>query len=547
MIPDAPVPKVRRSRLGLSKLAIVGLASVMLAACSPGSDGGQEGGADSESTSVTVAMPDTSEPESGFNPVHGWGAGGHAHEPLIQSTLITTDVDMEFENDLATEYSVSDDGLLWSFTIRDDVKFSDGEPLTASDVAFTIDQLLTDKSAEADLTMVKSVEATDDTHVEIHLDKPYNALLYTLAVVGIVPEDSYDDTYGENPIGSGRYLLEEWTQGEEAIFVPNPDYYGEAPVMERVVVAFMEEDAALAAVRAGQVDVAFTSSTYAEQEIDGYELLSLPTVDSRGLSLPTEPSGGEIEVDDAKYAVGNDLTSDLDVRRAMFYALDRDSLIDGVLKGHGTPAFNVSDGMPWSNPELEYERDVDKAKQLLDEAGWEDNGGVREKDGVPAQLDVYYPANDTTRQALAAEFSNQMGEIGIDVEGIGKPWDEIYDHQFSDPVVWGWGSNSPDELYNLYYSTGWGNFASYENEAIDKHLDDALAHGDVEDSFEDWQAALWDGKDGIGVEGAATWLWMANVDHLYFARDGLDTGQQKLHPHGHGWSVVNNVDQWTWN
>ena len=79
---------------------------------------------------VIVAMSPSSEPAAGFNPCINWGCGEHCHEPLIQSTLIRTNVDMEFENDLATDYSVSEDGLTWTFHIRDDVKFTDGEPLT---------------------------------------------------------------------------------------------------------------------------------------------------------------------------------------------------------------------------------------------------------------------------------------------------------------------------------------------------------------------------------------------------------------------------------
>ena len=131
-------------------------------------------------------------------------------------------------NDLATSYECSDDGLTWTFTIRDDVKFTDGEPLTAHDVAFTVMGVATSTAGTADLTMVESAEATDDTTVVITLTKPFNALLYTLAVVGIVPEHAYGPDYGANPIGSGRYMLEQWDRGQQVILKANPDYYGEA-------------------------------------------------------------------------------------------------------------------------------------------------------------------------------------------------------------------------------------------------------------------------------------------------------------------------------
>ena len=122
--------------------ACAGLAaSAALAGCA----GRQGAGGSSDSvvtpkgsTQVVIAMNPTSEPAAGFDPLVAWGCGEHVHEPLIQSTLITTDEDLNFVNDLATDYLCSSDGLVWTFTIRDDVVFSDGEPLSARDVAFTV-------------------------------------------------------------------------------------------------------------------------------------------------------------------------------------------------------------------------------------------------------------------------------------------------------------------------------------------------------------------------------------------------------------------------
>lgn len=158
--------------------------------------------------SVIVTMPSTSEPEAGFDPVYGWGAGEHVHEPLIQSTLTTTTADLKIGKDLATDYSVSEDGLTWTVTIRNDVKFTDGEPLTASDVAFTYN-LCVQNSSVNDFTMLKEAVALDDTTVEFHMNTPFSIWPYTMAIVGIVPEHAYDENYGQNPIGSGRYLMKQ--------------------------------------------------------------------------------------------------------------------------------------------------------------------------------------------------------------------------------------------------------------------------------------------------------------------------------------------------
>lgn len=532
--------------------ACAGLAaSAALAGCA----GRQGAGGSSDSvvtpkgsTQVVIAMNPTSEPAAGFDPLVAWGCGEHVHEPLIQSTLITTDEDLNFVNDLATDYLCSSDGLVWTFTIRDDVVFSDGEPLSARDVAFTVNGVIDSAMSEADLSMVDRAVAVSDTVVELHLNKPHNALLYTLAVLGIVPEHAYGPEYGRNPIGSGRYVLERWDKGQQVIFTANPKYYGRKPSMERVVVVFMDEDAALAAVQKGEVDIAYTYATHARQAFEGYELAAYKTVDSRGVSLPSVPAGGTKLVEgDMAFSTGNDVTADVAVRRAINCGLDRDAVIEHVLDGYGKVAYSVGDGMPWSSPDMKVELDREKAARLLDEAGWKrGEDGVRSRDGVRAAFDIWYSSDDSVRQALANEFANQMAELGLEVTPRGGSWDEIYLHQFSQPVLWGWGSNSPVEVYELNYSTGWGNYSCYENEITDAYLDEALAQTDVEASYEYWRKAMWDGVEGVAPQGAATWAWIANVDHLYFKREGLDVAHQKPHPHGHGWSLVNNVDAWSW-
>lgn len=514
---------------------------------SDGSKGSDDAAGGARPSQVIVSMTPGSEPAAGFDPLVSWGCGEHVHEPLIQSTLIVTDADLNFKNDLATSYECSEDGMTWTFGIRDDVRFTDGQPLTAHDVAFTINGIVNAEASECDLSMVREAVAVDDVTVEIHMSKPFNALLYTLAVVGIVPEHAYGEGYGANPVGSGRYLLEQWDKGQQAILVANPDYYGEAPEMERVVVVFMEEDASLAAAQSGQVDVAYTAATYAANQPAGYDLLNCASVDSRGISLPCVPAGGTKSDEGGEYAVGNDVTCDLAVRQAINYGIDRERMIENVLNGYGTVAYSVGDGMPWSSPDMRCETDAEKAKRLLDDAGWVLGAdGVREKAGVRASLSLYYAAGDSVRQAIAAEFADQMEGLGIEVNVKGASWDDLYPHQFTDPVVWGWGTNAPVETYNLLYSQGSGNYACYENAAVDDYLDEALSKPNVGDSFDLWKKAQWDGATGAAPQGDAPWVWFANVDHLYFVRESLKVAEQKPHPHGHGWSLVNNVDQWSW-
>lgn len=544
-------PINRRTLVGGSLASAISLAaSTGLAGCSGSSSVDPAGSSpvDRDHT-VTIAMNAGSEPSAGFDPLVAWGCGEHVHEPLIQSTLVTTNDQMEIVGDLATNYYCSEDGLVWTFELRDDVKFTDGEPLTAQDVAFTINSVAQGDTSEANLSMVDTAVATDDHVLEVRLNKPYNALLFTLAVLGIVPEHAYGEDYGSAPIGSGRYMLEQWDKGQQVIFTANPDYYGDKPNMERVVVVFMAEDAAFAAAKSGQVDIAFTYPTYSDQTIDGFELANYKTVDSRGISLPTLAAGAtKVLEGDIAYNAGNDVTCDIAIRRAINCGIDRSSMVEHVLNGYGHVAYSVGDGMPWSSDDMVVDYNLDRAKQLLDEAGWSaGSDGIRERDGVRAAFDVWYSSDDSARQALANEFCNQVLELGIEATPRGASWDEIYLHQFESPVLWGWGSNAPVEVYELHYSTGWGNYPCYESEMVDAYLDQALAQTTLEESYPFWKKAMWDGEEGVAPQGASTWCWIANVDHLYWKRSGLDVAKQKPHPHGHGWSLVNNVDTWSWS
>ncbi len=498
-------------------------------------------------SSVMIAMDPNSEPVAGFDPAFGWGAGEHVHEPLIQSTLTVTNADLTIDYDLATDYSVSEDGLLWTVHIRDDVKFTDGEPLTARDVAFTYNTVK-ESSSVNDFTMLDHAEALDDTTVVFHMTRPFSIWPYTMAVVGIVPEHAYDSaSYGSNPIGSGRYILKQWDKGQQVILDANPDYYGEQPNMQRVTIVFMEEDAAFLAAQAGEVDLAYTSATYSDQTVEGYSLAAYESVDNRGFNLPAVPE----QTIESGETIGNDFTTDVQVRRAINIGVDRQEMIDHVLNGYGSPAYSVCDQMPWYNSASEVTYDPEKAKLLLDEAGWKTGeDGIREKDGVKAELNLLYATGDSVRQALAADFAEQLKELGISctLEGVG--WDTAYDRAQSDPLIWGWGAHTPMELYNIYHTigdTGLAQYSPYSNSTVDAYMDQALASSDLEVSYDLWQKAQWDGTTGVTQDGDIPWVWLVNIDHLYWVADGLQVAEQKIHPHGHGWSIVNNVDQWSWS
>lgn len=514
----------------ISLLCVAALVVSLLLGC--GGESAERSGGSGDGDSVVIALDPGSEPEAGFDPAYGWEAGEHVHEPLIQSTLTVTNTDLTIGYDLATGYSVSEDGLTWQVTIRNDVKFTDGEPLTAADVAFTYNTVK-ETSSVNDFTMLDHAEAADDTTVIFHMTRPFSIWPYTMAEVGILPEHAYDSaTYGTEPVGSGRYILKQWDKGQQVILEANPDYYGEAPKMKQVTILFMEEDAAFLAAQSGQVDLAYTSATYSEEEVGGYTLAAYESVDNRGLNLPAVSE----TTDSEGRTVGNDFTSDVLVRRAINIGVDRQEMIDHVLNGYGSPAYSVCDQLPWYNEASEVAYDPEGAAALLDEAGWvlgED--GVREKDGVQAKMNLLYSNGDSVRQVLAADFADQMEELGIicTIEGVG--WDTAYDRALSEPLLWGWGAHTPMELYNIYHTIE-GNtvdgkdmaqYSPYANETVDTYMDQALAESDLEEAYTLWQQAQWDGTTGVTQEGDIPWVWLVNIDHLYWVRDGLTVAEQK--------------------
>ena len=486
---------------------------------------------------VVVVMNPESEPAAGFDPALGWGAGEHVHEPLIQSTLTVTNPDLSIGYDLATQVTSSDDASVWTVTIREDACFSDGVPLTAEDVAFTYNTAKASNPV-ADFTMLERAEAMDAYTVVFTLNQPFSVWPYTMATLGILPQHAYQaSTYGQQPIGSGRYLLKSWDKGQQVILEANPSYYGEAPAIREVVILFMTEEAAYLAAKAGQADVCYTAASYTTGGVEGYSLLEVETVDNRGFNLPTDPDS-------------NPVTADRALRQAINLGLDREALIEQVLYGRGTPAYSVCDKLPWYNPAAQVSCDPQAAAGLLEAGGWQmGEDGVRYEDGLKAAFPLLYPTGDSVRQSLAAAVAEQLAPLGIQVTPEGVGWDTAYTRALTQPLMWGWGAHTPMELYNIYHTAPdaqSARYSPYANAQVDAYMDAALAAPDLETAYDLWQKAQWDGTTGVTQEGDIPWVWLVNVSHLYWVRDGLVVAGQKIHPHGHGWSIVNNVDEWYW-
>ncbi|MBX9469132.1 MAG: ABC transporter substrate-binding protein [Rhizobium sp.] len=485
------------------------------------------------------------EPEGGYDPLTGWGRYGH---PLFQSTLLTRDAELKTKPDLATEWTLSGDRLTWTIKLRPDTQFSDGSPLTAEDVAFTFNEAAKIGSA-IDLTALEAARVIDDQTLEIKLNKPWITFTENFYALGIVPSDSYGEGYARNPVGSGPYKLVSWTEGQQLIVEKNSHYYGETGPFERITFLFTAEDTSLAAAQAGQVDMVSVPATAADAAPQGFKQVVAQSVDNRGIVFPMARDEGRVVGEGTK--VGNDVTADPAIRRAVNLGIDRNQLIEVALLGHGSPAAGPADGLPWSNPDAAPAFDPEQAKSVLDEAGWVvGSDGIRVKDGLRAAFPVNYPASDSTRRALAETVSAQVKALGIEATATGKSWDEIGRIMHSEPVLFGWGSHSPLEVYNLYQSSLSGvefyNAGFYSNPVVDQHLSAAQSAESLEASFPDWRQAEWDGTTGFGAKGDAAWAWLVNLDHVYYVNECLEIGATQIEPHGHGWPITAMMQNWKW-
>ncbi|WP_410768820.1 ABC transporter substrate-binding protein [Fontibacillus sp. BL9] len=486
-----------------------------------------------------------------FDPKKGWGT--HAQIRLTHSSLLTFDAELNFVGDLAKSYQVSEDALVWTFPLRDDVKFSTGEPVTAEDVKFTYEMLKED-GIKFDLSFVKSIEVRDPDTVVIMLHEPRSTFVSQLTEIGIVPKELYDDNYSSNPVGSGPYKVVQYDDGQQIIMEYNPYWYGNEPQFKKLTFLLLEEDAGLAAAKAGEADIVYVPPTFAEQRVPGMTLRAYESIDSRGISMPTQKKGGKGKINDNEVEVGNDVTSDLAIRKALSIGLSRQGILDVALDGYGQAAYSLSDHLPWFNEEtVVKDGNIQEAKKILAGAGWADtdNDGILEKDGTKAEFDLYFSSSDQLRSDLSLAVADMAREFGIKINTVGATWDEIYVKGKANAVMWGGGRHHAHQVYTMYSSKaidqGYNNMPVYRNAVVDEYLDKAMHAATQEEANKYWKLAQWDGTTGFSALGDIPIIWLARVDHLYLANERLDLGKQPIHSHGHEWALFGNITEWTWD
>jgi peptide/nickel transport system substrate-binding protein len=317
---------------------------------------------------------------------------------------------------------ISEDGRTITLTLRDDLVWSDGEPLTSADFVFTYEMITNPANAVNSVSpydKIESVEAPDPQTVVTTFQDPYAPWQATLWF-GILPEhilrpvfeaEGTLDTAEWNlapMVGAGPYVFAEWESGSYARFVRNENYWGEPPILDEIFIRFVPDDASqVAAIQAGDGDLG-TFIAYSD----------VPTLQDAGVQILAVPSGYNEGWFIYLGEDGHPALKDLKVRQALALAFDRYSLVEDLLLGLTEPAATFWDNSPFADPAIEpWPYDPDQANQLLDEAGWVDSNGdgTRDKDGVELVL-TYGTTTREIRTDTQALVQQQFAEVGIGVE-----------------------------------------------------------------------------------------------------------------------------------
>ncbi|MDQ3548248.1 MAG: ABC transporter substrate-binding protein, partial [Chloroflexota bacterium] len=301
---------------------------------------------------------------------------------------------MEPVGALAEAWEVSDDGLTWTFTLRDDVEWHDGEGFSADDVAFTYELHMNEESNSSYggdlLAKIASIEVVDPQTVAFTLPQPYADFAVDVAVYSIIPEhiwagvapaDVINDpgSTGEDAarvVGTGPFVFEEWVTNDHATATANESYWAGAPHLDEYIYKVVPDStAAIQQLHTGEIDWFADVPGSAVAELEGADV-------DITVSETTNFMFYGYNLDETQ----TPLFQEPAVRQALLYALDRDAMVDALLEGYGVVAIGTMPILSWAyNPdeiESPYPYEPELARTMLDEAGWVlGSDGVREKDG----------------------------------------------------------------------------------------------------------------------------------------------------------------------
>ena len=407
---------------------------------------------------------------------------------LIFNSLVKKDEKFDYVGELASNIKRSDDGLTYTFTLHDGVKFQDGRPLTSADAKYTLDLVFSSNFAKSASfyegtgndkhSYVKSVEAPDARTLIVTLIKPWVGLLSNLVPVAIIPKDSYD-SQKEHPLGSGPFKFVHYDNSQQVVDLDAfPDYWeGPAHIQKLRVRVISDMNALQAELRAGRVDIAPLPTSLSP---DAIKLLSSDS----NLQVQQFP-GSNVNL-----LTINTSAAPLDnvkVRQAIAYAIDRDSMIKNLLLGYAKIAHSILPEESWAyTPGHTYSYDPAMAKKLLDEAGFKDPDGDGPQMRFAKPLVYKVSGSSAAGKNYAGVIQNYLKEVGVPVSIETAEQNTVFDevrrgHFQIFYSQWVGGNQDPIFYKDLFATTeiptetrASRNRSRYSNKEIDGLLDQAV-------------------------------------------------------------------------
>lgn len=378
-------------------LAAVAGASLLLSACSAGYTATGESSDVSPADTITIGA--TAAPASlDFTTTSG-AAIPQALMGNVYEGLVSIDQNGDIQPLLAESWDESADGTVYTFHLRRDVQFSNGAPFNAGTAKFSIDRVNSDawtNGLKAQMAKVASTRVVDNNTLEVTLSQRSNTWLWTMGtMIGAMMSPTAVDNLANEPVGTGPFVVDNWAVGTSISMHRNENYWGVHPTAKRAVLRYFGDAISLTnAVRTGDVDVAVG--------LQNPELLdSLSKQDDLNIEVGT--SNGEVVL-----SMNNKRApfTDVRVRQAVMYGIDRQGLIDAAWDGYGldTGGTPVPPTDPWYTGTSQYNFDPDKARQLMEEAG-----------AVGTPITISVPSLPYA-QAASEMIYSQLRDIGFDVK-----------------------------------------------------------------------------------------------------------------------------------
>ncbi|MCO5223367.1 MAG: peptide ABC transporter substrate-binding protein [Thermomicrobiales bacterium] len=438
--------------------------------------------------------------------------------------LVRFDTDVNPIPDLAESWEISEDGLVYTFHLRQDVVFHDGTPMTAADVVFTAEKTLDEgvKSPYRSKFIIDGQpvvwEQVDDFTVTATLPQPSGSFLSKTSRADevffcILPkhllegvEDMTQAEFNQNPVGTGPFKFVSYETDQQLVMEANDDYYQGRPGVKEVVrLNFPNEQSALAALQAGDIDVASLREAGNVKTAEETEGLSVQRYDSNWVFA-------------GRFKMDHPVLSDQAVRAAISHAVDRENLVKAAVSptaSTGNSPINI--GWAASPDVTVYEYDPEKAKAILDEAGWTGDG-IREKDGQRLSFTVtLYP--DYAAPDLAAGMQQLLQLVGIEMNinqlEAASFETEVYQNQNFDMYLdWqGFGVDPDIASRWITNDAGTGTYLDNPSNYSNPDVDVALTAASTALTQDERQQYLWEAQNLITADAAAIWLqlWEAQI------------------------------------